>query len=152
MLEDVLAASLGVNDAQQSAIPPCHVGTAQVLKHTVGGASTAATLINVRYLEHTIGGVSIAAKLTNVRFLEHTIGPSLPTPATIGFLSIHRFFWTSGSLRRIFSGSASLLDSRRTLGKTCSCGAGPEAAAALPLDRLRVAEAVPRNRSWASCS
>ena len=108
MLEDVLAASLGVGDAQQSAVPPC-------------------LLSNVRFL--------------SIRLEEH---PSLPSLLTFGFLSIHRFFWTSGSLRRIFSGSArSVLASRRTLGKTCSCGAGPEASAALPLDRLRVAEAVP---------
>ena len=74
MLEDVLAASLGVGDAQQSAIPPCHLSNVRFLEHTIRGASIAANLSNVRFLEHTIGGASIAAKLSNVRFLEHTIG------------------------------------------------------------------------------
>ena len=50
MFDDVLAASLGVGDTQPSAIPPCR-------------------LSNVRFLEHTIGGASIAAHLSNVRFL-----------------------------------------------------------------------------------
>ena len=74
MLEDVLAASLGVGDAQQSAIPRSHLSNVRFLEHTIGGASIAANLRNVRFLEHTIGGASNAARLIKVRFLEHTIG------------------------------------------------------------------------------
>ena len=72
MLEDVLAASLGVGDAQQSAIPPCHLSNVRFLEHAIGRASIAANLSNVQFLEHTIGGASIAANFSNIRFLEHT--------------------------------------------------------------------------------
>ena len=74
MLEDVLAASRGVGDAQQSAIPPCHFSYIRFLEHTIGGASILANLSNVWFLERTIGGAFIAAKLINVRFLKHTVG------------------------------------------------------------------------------
>ena len=61
MFDDVLAASLGVGDTQQSAIPPCRLSNVRFLEHTMAGASFVGNLINVRFLEHMIRGASIAA-------------------------------------------------------------------------------------------